>query len=183
MISFGSASARKAPSAPLAGRPGPPVHEDGFVAALEDSGKAWFWEVDRAGILTYLSPQIAEILQIAVSEPHRLSDLASTRKDEAGDGIGSERSLAFYLSMAMPFTDLPVSPQGAPSMLWSLTGRPVLGADGKVDGFRGIGTDLAEKTRAEAELRRAARFDALTGLPNRATILKTLEEALRVPSA
>jgi diguanylate cyclase (GGDEF)-like protein len=183
MISFGSAPARKAPPAPNSAAAVGPVNEDCFIAALEDSGKAWFWEVDESGFLTYVSPQIAAAIDLAPGDRLRLSDLASTRRDEAGDGIGSERSLAFYLSTAMPFTDLAVSPKADPSTLWALTGRPLLGAAGKVIGFRGIGTDLAEKTRAEAELRRAARFDALTGLPNRATILKTLEEVLRVPSS
>jgi diguanylate cyclase (GGDEF)-like protein len=183
MINFNPASARKTPPAPAAAEPAPRVGEGGFVATLEESGKAWFWEIDQSGFLTYISPQAASVLQLAPGERHRLTDLAGTRKDEDGDGIGSERSLAFYLSMAMPFTDLPVSPQGSPSILWSLTGRPVLGPGDEVVGFRGIGMDLAEKTRAEAELRRAARFDALTGLPNRATILKALEDALRVPSA
>ena len=66
--------------------------------------------------------------------------------------------------------------------MWALTGRPVLSETGEVIGFRGFGSDLSEKTRAEAELRRAARYDSLTGLPNRATILKCLEDALRVAS-
>src|SRR3712207_5009911 len=126
MINFSPASVRKSPASAAADA-APALPEQGFVATLEESGKAWFWEVDEAGFITYVSPQVAAALQLRPGERRRLSDLASTRRDESGDGIGSERSLAFYLSVAMPFTDLPVSPQADPSILWSLTGRPVLG--------------------------------------------------------
>jgi diguanylate cyclase (GGDEF)-like protein len=46
-------------------------------------------------------------------------------------------------------------------------------------GFRGIGTDLTEQRRSEQEISRLARFDSLTGLPNRALMRQTLDEALR----
>ncbi|HEX8064022.1 MAG TPA: EAL domain-containing protein [Allosphingosinicella sp.] len=153
-----------------------------FAQMFEDSGKGWFWEVDREGRLTYFSGFGAEGAHAGPVIGRRLAELAMDCRDEGGEGIGGERTLGFYLSRALPFTDLTVRSAENPDVLWALTGRPVLADTGELVGFRGIGSDLSEKTRAEAELRRAARYDSLTGLPNRATILKCLEDALRVAS-
>jgi diguanylate cyclase (GGDEF)-like protein len=149
---------------------------------FEDSGKGWFWEVDRDGCLTYFSGFGGEAPRSGPVIGRRLAELARDCRDDGGEGIGSERTLNFYLSRALPFTDLTVRSAENPDVLWALTGRPILSDTGELVGFRGIGSDLSEKTRAEAELRRAARYDSLTGLPNRATILKCLEDALRVAS-
>jgi diguanylate cyclase (GGDEF)-like protein len=46
-------------------------------------------------------------------------------------------------------------------------------------GSRGTDTDLTEQKRSEQEISRLARFDTLTGLPNRATMRQRLDEALR----
>jgi diguanylate cyclase (GGDEF)-like protein len=153
-----------------------------FTRMFEDSGKGWFWEVGADGRLTYFSGSSDEPGHSASVVGRRLADLATDCWDEGGEGIGSERTLGFYLTRALPFTDLTVRSSEDPEVLWALTGRPVLSEAGEVVGFRGFGSDLSEKTRAEAELRRAARYDSLTGLPNRATILKCLEDALRVVS-
>src|SRR3712207_3049361 len=57
--------------------------------------------------------------------------------------------------------------------------NPIFDERGRFLGFRGIGADLTEKRRSEQEITRLARFDSLTGLPNRALMRQTLEEALR----
>ena len=62
---------------------------------------------------------------------------------------------------------------------WSLSGNPIFDDRGRFLGFRGIGTDLTEQRRSEQEITRLARFDSLTGLPNRAMMRQTLDEALR----
>ncbi|HEV2865167.1 MAG TPA: EAL domain-containing protein [Allosphingosinicella sp.] len=158
---------------------------DSFTRTFEESGKGWFWEVDRTGRLVYLSPSVAAAMGFAGGEyrDKRFTDLTAACWDEAGEGVGGQRTLSFYLSRNLPFTDLTVRSVRDEAVLWSLTGRPMLDDQGEVTGFRGIGADLSEKTKAEAELRRAARYDALTGLPNRATILRALEEALQVRSS
>src|SRR5215213_8218726 len=172
----------------MVGEPAPPVEAEAsqdasrFTRMFEDSGKGWFWEVGGDGRLTYFSGSGDEPGHAASVVGRRLADLATDCWDEGGEGIGSERTLGFYLSRALPFTDLTVRSAENPDTLWALTGRPVLSETGELTGFRGFGSDLSEKTRAEAELRRAARYDSLTGLPNRATILKCLEDALRVSS-
>jgi diguanylate cyclase (GGDEF)-like protein len=152
-----------------------------FTATFEESGKGWFWSVDASGRLDYLSPALAEKLALTEGDPSdwRLADLTRPCWDEDGGGVGSERTLNFHLTSQLPFTDLTVKSAADETVLWSLTGRPVYAETGEYLGFRGIGSDLSERTRAEAELRRAARYDTLTNLPNRTTILRILEETLQ----
>jgi diguanylate cyclase (GGDEF)-like protein len=150
-----------------------------FTRAFEESGRGWFWEVDAAGNLTYISGCNGAPGAGRDVVGQRLADLALQCWDEFSEGLGSERSLGFYLSRGRPFTDLTARSAENPDVLWSLTGRPIFSDTQECIGFRGFGSDLSEKTRAEAELRKAARFDSLTGLPNRATILRCLEEGLR----
>ena len=116
-----------------------------FARMFEDSGKGWFWEVGSDGCLTYFSGTDGEAGPSASILGRRLADLATDCWDESGEGIGSERTLGFYLSRALPFTDLTVRSAENPDILWALTGRPVLSEAGEVVGFRGFGSDLSRR--------------------------------------
>jgi diguanylate cyclase (GGDEF)-like protein len=89
------------------------------------------------------------------------------------------KTLGFHLSARFPFSDVVVRPASEQDVHWSLSGNPIFDELGRFLGFRGIGTDLTEQRRSEREISRLARFDSLTGLPNRAMMRQTLEEALR----
>ena len=96
------------------------------------------------------------------------------------DAIHEERkTLGFHLSARFPFSDVVVRPASDQDVHWSLSGNPIFDERGRFLGFRGIGTDLTEQRRSEQEISRLARFDSLTGLPNRALMRQTLDEALR----
>ena len=60
----------------------------------------------------------------------------------------------------------------------SLSGTPVLDADGEFSGYCGVARDITQRRKDEAQIRRLAYYDDLTGLPNRAAILQQLGEAL-----
>ena len=62
---------------------------------------------------------------------------------------------------------------------WSLSGTPSFDEYGRFLGFRGIGTDLTEQRRSEEEINRLAKYDSLTGLPNRTLMRRTLDETLQ----
>ena len=55
---------------------------------------------------------------------------------------------------------------------------PDLGPDGRVRGMFTLSSDITAQSEVEAELRRLARFDSLTSLPNRAYLYELLETAL-----
>ncbi|MFI6365625.1 diguanylate cyclase domain-containing protein [Nocardia sp. NPDC050630] len=54
----------------------------------------------------------------------------------------------------------------------------VKGADGQPDYLLAIGADITEEHRLQLELRRQARHDPLTGLPNRRYLLERIEELI-----
>ncbi|MBS0478500.1 MAG: EAL domain-containing protein, partial [Proteobacteria bacterium] len=90
----------------------------------------------------------------------------------------SECTLGFYLSARVPFADVTVKAKSSDDIWWSLSGTAHFDDYGRFLGFSGIGTDLTEQRLAEAEINRLARYDALTGLPNRTLMRATLEDAL-----
>ena len=140
-----------------------------FVNEFENSGRGWFWETNYQGTLSYVSQQLADDFH---TDPEAMlgrqfTDLLSV-DGNVGDIMREERTLGFHLSARFPFSDVVVRAASAEDVHWSLSGNPVFDARGRFLGFRGIGTDLTEQRRSEQEISRLARFDSLTGLPNRA---------------
>jgi diguanylate cyclase (GGDEF)-like protein len=152
-----------------------------FVDEFENSGRGWFWETNAEGTLSYVSQQLADDFQCMPSDllGRQFTDLLSVDKVH-GESIGEEsKTLGFHLSARFPFSDVVVRPASEQDVHWSLSGNPIFDERGRFLGFRGIGTDLTEQRRSEQEITRLARFDSLTGLPNRALMRQTLDEALR----
>jgi diguanylate cyclase (GGDEF)-like protein len=152
-----------------------------FVDEFENSGRGWFWETNAEGTLSYVSQQLADDFQCMPEDllGKQFTALLSVDKD-AGEALGEERkTLGFHLSARFPFSDVVVRPASEEDVHWSLSGNPIFDERGRFLGFRGIGTDLTEQRRSEQEITRLARFDSLTGLPNRVLMRQTLDEALR----
>ncbi|MCA1652691.1 MAG: EAL domain-containing protein, partial [Sphingomonadales bacterium] len=151
-----------------------------FVIEFENSGRGWFWETNAQGTLSYVSQQLAEdfACEPAALLGRQFTDLLSVDGSSEGP-LREERTLGFHLSARFPFSDVVVRPASAEDIHWSLSGNPIFDEHGRFLGFRGIGTDLTEQRRSEQEISRLARFDSLTGLPNRALMRQTLDEALR----
>jgi len=156
-----------------------------FVAEFENSGRGWFWETNSAGTLSYVSQQLADDFgcepQALLGRP--FADLLSVDSSPVGAIHEERRTLGFHLSARFPFSDVVVRPASDQNVHWSLSGNPIFDERGRFLGFRGIGTDLTEQRRSEQEISRLARFDSLTGLPNRALMRQTLDEALRNASS
>jgi diguanylate cyclase (GGDEF)-like protein len=62
---------------------------------------------------------------------------------------------------------------------WELSGTPKLDEHGNFDGFRGVGSDVTEQRESSDKIAYLARYDTLTGLPNRMMVNEALGEALR----
>jgi diguanylate cyclase (GGDEF)-like protein/PAS domain S-box-containing protein len=146
---------------------------------LENSGSAWFWETDRRGRILYLSARIAKALgkspEDMIGRP--LASIAAEAKEGSSGTVG-ERTIPFLLSTQTAFSDLSIRAASNDERWWSVSGRPVYDRFNQLRGFIGTGTDLTEIRRSEAEVARLARFDALTGLANRAEIGNLLRQAL-----
>jgi diguanylate cyclase (GGDEF)-like protein/PAS domain S-box-containing protein len=153
-----------------------------ILRSFEETGQGWFWETDRRGQLTYISPKAAVVLGKTADEicGCPLSEIV----DPSAGANDAERTLAFHLSARSAFHDVEVrAATGGDERWWALTGRPVYDSFKNFCGFRGHGTDLTEKRRSEQQVSRLAHYDSLTGLANRVQMSQALEQILSAPSA
>ena len=151
---------------------------DRLLQEYEQSGQGWFWETDRQGCLTYISDTLAGTLDVSAGglAGQPITDIICPGDRQNGDG---ERTLGFHLSARTGFSDIAVQAAVAKDeRWWSISGQPVFNEYGQFHGFRGSGTDLTEMRRSQAEVKRLAQFDSLTGLANRVQMLRSLEEAI-----
>jgi diguanylate cyclase (GGDEF)-like protein len=150
-----------------------------FIEEFEQAGRGWFWETTGRGALSYVSDQLAADLKTPAAELIGKSFTDLIGVDESANTETSERTLGFHLSARLPFTDVTVRAKTAAEIWWSLSGTPSFDEHGRFLGFRGIGSDLTEQRRSQEEINRLAKYDVLTGLPNRALMRRTLDEALQ----
>ncbi len=152
-----------------------------ILSDFEQTGQGWFWETDRRGALTYVSPIIAQVLNKAPGS--LLGRPFSTLFTADPAGQESERTLAFHLTARSAFSELGLrAATRDEERWWSLNGRPVYDSYGNFVGFRGSGHDLTEKRRSQEHASRLAHYDSLTGLANRLQMAQTLEKILTAPN-
>ncbi|QYU68982.1 EAL domain-containing protein [Leptolyngbya sp. 15MV] len=152
----------------------------GILSDYEETGQGWFWETDRRGNLTYVSPSVARTLGRGQGE---LDGKPFTSLFElAEDNRRGERTLTFHLSARSSFQELAVrAAVMGEARWWSINGRPVHDDFQNFCGFRGSGTDLTEKKRSQENANRLAQYDSLTGLANRLQMSQTLDKILNSP--
>ena len=143
----------------------------------ELTGQGWFWETDRRGIISYVSPTVGQILK---HDPQALIGRQFTELFIL-DALGQkgERTLVFHLSARSSFHDIAVrAAVQSEERWWAVTGRPIFDSFDNFIGFRGSGHDLTEKRRSDEHASRLAHYDSLTGLANRFQMSQTLEKIL-----
>ncbi|SHN58251.1 EAL domain-containing protein [Erythrobacter sanguineus] len=152
-----------------------------ILRSFEESGQGWFWESDRRGLLTYISPKVARVL--GRGEAEMVGQPLGIIVNPGASGLEAERTLSFHLSARSAFEDVEVR-AAAPGeeRWWALTGRPVYDNYNNFCGFRGHGTDLTEQRRSEQQVTRLAHYDSLTGLANRVQMSQVLEQILSAPA-
>ena len=149
-----------------------------LAVVLEDfeqhAGDA-LWETDVDGRLSHVSQRLTEILG---AEATTLRGQLLDELLRGGDPAGVE-ALKDALSQARPFRDLQLALQidGEPRHL-VVSAKPLLSDDARVQGWRGVVTDVTEKVKGINMLRQLAHHDSLTGLANRFTFRDALTESL-----
>jgi diguanylate cyclase (GGDEF)-like protein/PAS domain S-box-containing protein len=143
----------------------------------EQTGQGWFWETDRRGAITYVSPTVGQTLQIDSAKLIGRSFTELFILD--GHGQKGERTLVFHLSARSPFHEIGVrAAVDEEERWWAVSGRPLFDSFNNFVGFRGSGHDLTEQRRSEENATRLAHYDSLTGLANRFQMSQTLERIL-----
>ena len=153
-----------------------------LLREFEESLRGWFWETDARGHITYISAELAAVIGFSADDllGTPITNLVLHEVGDSGSAGDGERTLGFHLSTRLAFAEIAVRAAAGDNVRWwSLSGRPAFDEYGHFLGFRGSGTDLTEMRRSEAEVKRLASYDALTGLPNRILMRRTLDESLR----
>lgn len=152
-----------------------------LLVAYEETGQGWFWEANRQGEVTYVTPSIARLVGKSLQEikGRALTELFANDTQ----GSGGEGTLLFHLSTRTAFQELSVlaATPDREDRWWSISGRPVTDQYNNFLGFRGSGTDLTEARKTERRVVQMARIDSLTQLANRFQMTEWLETILHAP--
>lgn len=152
-----------------------------LLREFEDKAADWLWEIDAQRRVSRANPRFAVSLGVdpkTINGMPFLQVLAGPAW-ESGNFAAGLRDMAEKLKRREPFRDLllPVQVDGV-ERWWEMTGSPRFGEDGSFCGFRGVGSDVTEARESASKISRMARYDSLTGLPNRLLINETLGLAM-----
>jgi len=147
----------------------------------EDKSADWLWEIDSARRVVRASPRFAYAVgldPLTINKMPFLQILAGPTW-ESGNFSAALRTLAEKLKAREAFRDLllPVT-VGGEMRWWEIAATPRYDEAGSFIGFRGVGSDVTEARASADKINRMARFDTLTGLPNRLLINETLSRAM-----
>jgi diguanylate cyclase (GGDEF)-like protein/PAS domain S-box-containing protein len=162
------------------------LHEKSETVSLllrefEETSADWLWQTDNSRRLVHVSPRLAFAIGAPADQLEGLPLLQALSGDawETGNFPKSLHDMAERMKRRESFSNLivPVTIDGAPRW-WELSASPRLDEAGKFLGFRGVGSDVTEQRASAEQIARMARFDNLTGLPNRLSLHEDLERAL-----
>jgi len=147
-----------------------------LLRSHEAQSSGWFWATDRAGRLIYLTERVSRELQRR-GEPV-LDKMLSDLFEVSGESEGAERTLAFHLHARTSFQNFEVRSRDDRDSVWTISGRPHIDELDQFRGFVGYGSDLSAERRLDAETKRLALTDPLTGLANRARMRASLDQMI-----
>ncbi len=152
-----------------------------LLREFDDSGGDWMWQTDASKCLTHVSPRFAYALGAETDqlEAKPLLQILAGETWEAGNFSAGLRELAERLKKRESFSDLilPITIKGE-SHWWEISASPRYDERGIFLGFRGVGSDVTAQRRSADKINHMARFDTLTGLPNRLQVTEALGEAM-----
>jgi diguanylate cyclase (GGDEF)-like protein len=137
------------------------------------------WEVDSQGHLRHVSTRLAASFACdpaALLKQPFVELIAASFGTLADEEHISIKKLRDCLNAHVPFRDIAVAINiDGDIRWWSLTAKPLLSANGDLQGWRGVGADITAAQIANQEMNRLANFDSLTGLANRHLFRTQLE--------
>ncbi|WP_066777571.1 putative bifunctional diguanylate cyclase/phosphodiesterase [Croceicoccus mobilis] len=149
---------------------------------FEENSADWLWQVDASRRVRGVSPRFAHALMMEPREAdgQPLLRLIAGEGWESGALPSSLRDLAERLKRRESFSNMMVRvSMGGRTRWWELSGTPKHDEHGQFSGFRGVGSDVTEQRESAEKIAQLARYDQLTGLPNRMMLTEALGTALQ----
>jgi len=137
----------------------------------------WIWEQDDQMRFTYVS----ESIELSTGVP--ASALIGRRRLDGPAYDAAPEVRAEYeacVAARRPFRDVVfrrTRPDGMHRYVRT-SGEPVFGVDGSFQGYRGVSRDVTQAMLAEQKMQELARYDSLTGLPNRNMFVGELDRTI-----
>ena len=153
-----------------------------LLREFEEGEADWLWQIDTSRRVRTVSPRFAYALGM---DPQDIDgkpfiQLIAGPTWETGQFPSSLHDLAERLKRRESFANLLVRVMIKDEQRWwELSGTPKFDESGAFDGFRGVGSDVTEQRESAEKIARMARYDPLTGLPNRMMLTEALGEAMR----
>jgi diguanylate cyclase (GGDEF)-like protein len=154
-----------------------------LLREFEEEGEAdWLWQIDTSRRVRAVSPRFAYALgnDPAAIEGQGFIQLIAGPAWESGQFPPSLHELTERLTRRESFSNLLVRVSiNNEQRWWELSGTPKLDENGAFEGFRGVGSDVTEQRESSDKIAYLARYDTLTGLPNRTMLMDALGDAMR----
>ncbi|WP_305095500.1 putative bifunctional diguanylate cyclase/phosphodiesterase [Croceibacterium aestuarii] len=153
-----------------------------LLREFEENEADWLWQVDTNRLVRSASPRFAFALGRDASEIEGTSfiKLVAGSAWDSGKFAPSLHDLAERLKRRESFSNLLVQVEVASGRRWwEISGTPMRDEKGDFLGFRGVGSDVTEQRESSEKIAYLARYDTLTGLPNRLMVTESLKDALR----
>ncbi|WP_374529641.1 putative bifunctional diguanylate cyclase/phosphodiesterase [Novosphingobium sp.] len=153
-----------------------------LLREFEEGEADWLWQIDTSRRVRSVSPRFAFALGL---EPKEIEgkpfiQLIAGPAWDTGQFPSSLHDLAERLKRREAFSNLPVRVTiGGQQRWWEISGKPKFDENGNFDGFRGVGSDITDQRESSEKIAHMARYDTLTGLPNRMMVTEALGEAMR----
>ena len=153
-----------------------------LLREFEENQADWLWQVDTNRLVRSVSPRFAFALGRDPKDIEGQPFIRLIAGDawESGNFPRSLHDLAERLKRRESFSNLLVQvelPDG--KRWWELSGTMMRDENGSYVGFRGVGSDVTEQRDRDEKIAYLARYDTLTGLPNRLMLTEALGEAMR----
>jgi diguanylate cyclase (GGDEF)-like protein/PAS domain S-box-containing protein len=153
---------------------------------FEDHASDVLWEIDSRGRIRHASSKLLASFGIEADgqDPRSFLSLLGGLVEPEADDSNSLRRLKRRFAAGSPFSNEAVRlrVQGQ-TRWWGITAKPLAGDDGRINGWRGVISDVTESKSSHSALYKLAHRCALTGLANRRHFMARLAETLeRLPA-
>ena len=152
-----------------------------LLREFEEGEADWLWQTDTSRRIRSVSPRFAFAMgqDPSAIEGKPFVQLIAGPSWESGPLPASLHDLAERLKRRESFSNLLVSVSiNNVQRWWELSGTPRLDDNGTFDGFRGVGSDVTQQRESSEKIAWLARYDTLTGLPNRMMLHEALGDAM-----
>ena len=152
-----------------------------LLREFEEGEADWLWQTDSTRRVRSASPRFAFALG---EDPEDIDgkpliQLIAGASWEDGHFHSSLHDLAEKLKRRESFSNLLVRVTlHGNHRWWELSASPKFDENANFIGFRGVGSDVTEQRESADKIAYLARYDTLTGLPNRLMLTDTLGEAM-----